>query len=218
MTAGSIKHSYRSMRGKLGKMLEKYSEKVSVIVPIYNVEKYLRKCIDSIIAQTYENIEVILVDDGSTDSCGVICDECAKEDSRIVVIHKKNAGVSAARNTGMAQCTGEYIFFVDSDDYLPMDSIEKLYDSLCVYEADISIGIEEYFCYKDEKELHWKRPFRNPTESFCMDQETALRELLKQDQFANSAWGKLYKRATFEGVFFPEDRSHEPKATIYKTF
>lgn len=194
-----------------------YDEKISVIVPVYNVEKYLNKCIDSILSQTYNNIEVVLIDDESPDNCGVLCDDYAKQDPRIVVIHQKNAGVSAARNTGLKASTGAYIFFVDSDDYLPFDSIEKLYNSIIEYEADISIGIEEYFCYKDNIESHWNRPFINPKNSFCMDEETALKELLRQVYFANSAWGKLYKKTVFEGVFFPEGCSHEPKATIYKT-
>ena len=89
---------------------------VSIVVPIYNVEKYLKKCIDSIINQTYKNIEIILVDDGSTDNCGKICDEYTKTDNRIVVIHKKNGGLSDARNAGLDIAKGKYIAFVDSDD------------------------------------------------------------------------------------------------------
>ena len=91
--------------------------KISIIVPIYNVEKYIRKCIESIINQTYRNIEIILVDDGSPDNCGKICDEYAKKDSRVKVIHKKNGGLSDARNKGTEVATGEYIMYVDSDDY-----------------------------------------------------------------------------------------------------
>ena len=91
---------------------------ISIIVPVYNVEKYLNECIDSIIAQTYSNIEIILVNDGSTDASGKICDEYAEKDGRIKVIHQVNAGLSAARNAGMAVATGEYLYFVDSDDYV----------------------------------------------------------------------------------------------------
>ena len=93
-------------------------EKISIIVPIYNVEKYLERCVDSLVNQTYENIEIILVDDGSPDYCPQLCDEYAKKDSRIVVIHKKNGGLSDARNYGLCKASGEYILYVDSDDYI----------------------------------------------------------------------------------------------------
>ena len=101
---------------------------VSVIVPVYKTEQYLDKCIQSIIDQTLDNIEVILVDDGSPDSCGKICDLYANKDSRIKVIHKKNEGVSAARNDGIHAATGEYLIFVDSDDYLPINALQSLYE------------------------------------------------------------------------------------------
>ena len=99
--------------------------KVSVIVPVYKVEKYLKKCIDSILNQTYRDLEVILVDDGSPDQCGTICDRYGREDSRVHVIHKENGGLSDARNTGVERASGEYILFVDSDDYIEPELVEK---------------------------------------------------------------------------------------------
>ena len=103
---------------------------ISIIVPIYNVEKYIKKCIDSIINQTYTNLEIILVDDGSPDNCGKICDKYKEKDDRIKVIHKKNGGLSDARNAGIDIATGEYITFIDSDDYVAENYIEVLYN-LC---------------------------------------------------------------------------------------
>lgn len=198
--------------------MKENNPKVSVIVPIYNAEYYLRKCLGSITSQTYKNIEIILVDDGSSDSCAGICDEYATEDARITVIHQKNSGVSAARNAGMAAAAGDLYFFVDSDDYLPGDSIERLHRTMKEYDADISAGIEEYFRYEDGDEFHRKRPFGNPAQPVCMDTETALKELLRQKILSGSAWGKLYKKHVFSGVTFPEGHMHESKATVYKTF
>ena len=113
-------------------------KKVSVIVPVYNVEKYLSKCVDSIKNQTYRNIEIILVDDGSADSSGRLCDELAETDERIAVIHKENGGLSDARNAGMDISTGDYISFVDSDDYVDEDFIEILVSNLEAYDAEVS--------------------------------------------------------------------------------
>ena len=103
---------------------------ISIIVPVYNAEQYLEKCVNSIINQTYTNLEIILVDDGSPDNCGAICDEYAKKDSRIKVIHKSNGGVSSARNRALECLTGEYVAFVDSDDYIHQDYINVLYNAL----------------------------------------------------------------------------------------
>ena len=105
-------------------------ELISIIVPIYNVEKYIHKCIESIINQTYKNLEIILVDDGSPDNCGNICEEYAKNDSRIKVIHKENNGLSSARNAGLEICKGDYIGFVDSDDYIELNMYEVLINAL----------------------------------------------------------------------------------------
>ena len=112
---------------------------ISVIVPIFNVENYVRKCVDSILNQTFSDIEIILVDDGSTDASGRICDEYLSKDDRIRVIHKENGGLSDARNAGLDMCTGEYIGFVDGDDYIDGDMYELLYKNLIQYDADISM-------------------------------------------------------------------------------
>lgn len=113
------------------------SELVTIVVPIYNVEKYLERCLNSIVNQTYRNLEIILVDDGSPDRCPEICNEWEKRDKRIKVIHKKNAGLGMARNTGIENATGKYICFFDSDDYIALDTIEKAYQSIKKYNADI---------------------------------------------------------------------------------
>ena len=115
-------------------------EKISVIVPVYNVEQYLERCVDSIINQTYKNLEIILVNDGSTDNSGQLCDELAKKDDRIRVIHKKNGGVSEARNLGIRESNGKYITFIDSDDVVSVKMVEELYFNLLGNDADISIG------------------------------------------------------------------------------
>lgn len=111
---------------------------ISVIVPIYNVEKYLARCVDSIVNQTYKNLEIILVDDGSPDRCPKMCDDYAEKDSRIKVVHKKNGGLSDARNAGMAVATGEYISFIDSDDYVSDDFFECLLDVMNKENSDIA--------------------------------------------------------------------------------
>ena len=133
---------------------------ISVIVPIYNVEKYLRQCLDSILHQTYKKIEVIMVDDGSPDSCGAICDEYAAKYSNFIVIHKENAGLGMARNTGLEYANGEYVMFLDSDDYIDADLIKKLYSAIEKYGVDICksgfqiVGddgtVQSKRCYKDE--------------------------------------------------------------------
>ena len=113
---------------------------ISVIVPIYNVEKYLPKCLDSLVGQSYPNLEIILVDDESPDRCGEICDEYAKSNKNIKVLHQKNQGVSAARNNGVKISTGEYISFVDPDDFIPLYSIAHLYSALDNTAAELAVG------------------------------------------------------------------------------
>ena len=117
-----------------------HSDKISVIVPIYKVEPYLRQCFDSIVGQTYRNLEIILIDDGSPDNCGAICNEYAERDNRVTVIHKQNGGLSAARNDGIAATTGDWIAFVDSDDWIETDYYEKLLAAVEIRNSDIVIS------------------------------------------------------------------------------
>ena len=111
---------------------------ISIVVPVYNVEKYLKKCILSLCNQTYENIEILLIDDGSTDNSAIICDEAEKNDDRIKVLHKTNQGLSSARNEGIKLASGNFIAFVDSDDYIENDMMELLYKNIMMYDAEIS--------------------------------------------------------------------------------
>lgn len=188
-------------------------ECISVIVPVYNVEAYLERCIDSILTQTYQNLEIILVDDGATDCSGEMCDEYAAKDERIKVIHKKNGGLSSARNAALDIATGDYIGFVDSDDYIHPKMFEKLYEACKCNEAQISICchytervdklmIEDYII--DEEEI--------------FDRDQALSILVQDKGMKNYAWDKLYKAELFKGVRYPEGRNYEDIATTYLLF
>ena len=188
-------------------------DKISIIVPFYNVEKYAPKCIESIINQTYTNLEIILVDDGSPDTCGKICDDYALKDGRIKVIHKKNAGLSDARNVGIKEATGKYIGFVDGDDYIEKDMYKYLYNLIKENNADISIcGVEEVYedgSIQDEK----------AKESIeILSKEDAIKELLLDKKVRSHAWDKLYKRELFENIEYPYGRKMEDIATTYKLF
>lgn len=143
--------------------------KVSVVVPIYNVEKYISQMIESLLQQTLNEIEIILVDDGSPDKSGEICDQYAKNDKRIKVIHKKNGGVSAARNDGLAIATGEYIIFCDSDDWLPLEALQKLYDAGKETDADVVIGDVYMFEKNKPRLVHvFGKPFVTEDRNFIM--------------------------------------------------
>jgi glycosyltransferase involved in cell wall biosynthesis len=184
--------------------------KISVIVPIYNVEAYLPRCIDSILSQTYRNIEVILVDDGSPDNSGKICDRYAGEDDRIKVIHRENGGLSAARNSGIDCATGEYLAFVDSDDYVKEDFIEFLYELMCKADADISAcGALTVF-----SDGSTENPSTD-TGTHIMDSREALERMCYNDSFYVTTWDKLYKRSLFDTVRFPEGKLFEDTGTTY---
>lgn len=185
---------------------------ISVIVPIYNVEKYLNKCINSIIEQTYQNIEIILVDDGSNDSSEKICDEYAKKDKRVKVIHKKNGGVSEARNFGIENSNGKYIAFIDSDDYITNDYIEYLYRILKENKADISCCNFEYV-YSDKEN---KKIDNQQDNVYIYNQLEALKELLYQRNIDTSLWGKLIKKDLFDNLKFPCGEIYEDFAVFYK--
>lgn len=187
--------------------------KISIIVPFYNVEKYASKCIESIINQTYKNLEIILVDDGSKDNCGKICDEFAKKDKRIKVIHKTNGGLSDARNAGIKEATGNYIGFVDSDDYIESDMYEYLLNLLEKNNADISIcGVGEVYEDFEEESIKTKE------DVIIYDNKEALKELLLDKKIRSHAWDKLYKKELFNNIFYPKGRKMEDVGTTYKLF
>lgn len=188
---------------------------ISVIIPVFNVEEYLDKCVESIISQTYENLEIILVDDGSPDNCPSICDNWAKKDDRIRVIHKINGGLSDARNVGIDKASGEYLFFVDSDDYIAQDMIEKLYVALYENEADMSIC---NFKYVSEDNL---KKFDNdnlPIKDEVLSGEYVLLNKIFEDKnwYWVVAWNKLYKKDLFDNIRYPFGKIHEDEFIIHQ--
>lgn len=183
---------------------------ISVIVPIYNVEKYINKCIDSIINQTYTNLEIILVDDGSPDNCGKICDEYAEKDNRIKVIHKENGGLSDARNVGIKNAKGMYVTVVDSDDYIEQKYIEILYKSIKENETDLAIGSHKVI-YENGTIID-----KSTNEENVLESKNVLKRILYDEGIDLSAWAKLYKKELFYSIQYPKDRLYEDAATTYK--
>ncbi len=199
-------------------------ELVSVIVPVYNVEKYLVQCIDSIINQTYQNLEIILVNDGSTDNSGKICDEYAEKDSRIKVIHKENGGLSDARNKGLDIMTGEYVTLVDSDDYLEHNCIEKLYIYSKTCQTDMAIG--KFVRFREDTGEFFFGDYQNSGDKIEM--LTAEQCLEKNHKYFLgvfvTAWAKLYKASLFndsapyKSIRYPIGVYHEDQYTTHKLF
>ncbi|MBR3320111.1 glycosyltransferase [Candidatus Saccharibacteria bacterium] len=189
---------------------------ISLIVPIYNVEPYLGKCFSSIKNQTYQNLEIILIDDGSTDNSGKHCDLFAKDDSRVIVKHQKNAGLSSARNTGLSVARGKYVVFLDSDDYVAPDYVEYLFNLSESTNSPISV-CSHYEC----KENGTIKPFSKNTKSSTSGIKTALEKILNEQGFILTAWGKLFSRSLFESspkIRFPEGKLHEDVGTTYRLF
>ena len=184
---------------------------VSIIVPVYRVEEYLRRCIESIINQTYSNFELILVDDGSPDNCGKICDEYAQRYDFITVIHQINQGISAARNNAVKKAQGDYITFVDSDDFVTADYLEYLVSVLRKYNADVSVGGSIYQ-YEDSE---IKIP-KNETYTTFHTPEEALITMNYVKDYGTVAWGKLYKKELVELYPYPIGKRYEDIATTYK--
>lgn len=184
---------------------------VSVIVPVYNVESYIRRCVDSILMQTYKDFELILVDDGSPDSCGSICDEYARKDKRIIVIHQKNKGLSAARNSGiewaMSNSKSKWLTFVDSDDWIHPQYLELLLEAAKSTDSKISVcsyvetNKEIFFEYKNKYEVNlWD------VEQFYVENNVN----------ATVAWGKLYKKECFNQIRYPVNKIHEDEFVTYQ--
>ena len=168
---------------------------ISIIVPVYNVEAYLHQCLQSILDQTYTNLEIIVVDDGSTDHSPAICDHFAALDARVKVIHKKNGGQSAARNIGLDTASGEYIGFVDSDDWIDNDMYETLYNLISQYGADIS-ACTHYLEYEDGRPT----VYRSKEEIMTFNHADVMKTLFEDKIIKNYVVEKLYKRDLFTGL------------------
>ena len=186
--------------------------KVSVIVPVYNVENYLEKCIQSIISQSFKNLEIILVNDGSTDKSKEICEEFAKKDERIILLNQENQGVSAARNFGLDNCTGNYISFVDSDDYIAFDMIEFLVNNIEKNKSDIST-CGHYNCKLRNGSLECSC-YKNSNESGTLSSSQSLQECLIGGKLSMMPVDKLYKRHLFDDIRFPIRTFYEDSAII----
>ena len=185
---------------------------ISVIVPCYKVEKYLPRCVDSILRQTYGNLEVILVDDGSPDRCGEICDDYAKKDSRVVVIHKENGGLSDARNVAIDQARGEWITFIDSDDFVCEDYVEVLYK--LATELDCECSICRFKAIREGEKLILPDATNHKEKIQSLK---AVEQMFYQEKFDNNAHSKLYHKRLFEsGIRFPKGMVFEDLAITYK--
>ena len=171
------------------------TEKITVIVPVYNVEHYLDKCLDSLVNQTYKNLEIIVINDGSTDNSGIICQEYAQKDNRIVYIEKENGGQSEARNMGLDRMTGSYVTFVDSDDWVELDYVEILYKKITKYQADIAVG--NYYSFNEAEGMYYFHIFGDSYYEKVYDNVSIFENLYESQEMKSfaliSVWGKLYK-------------------------
>ena len=195
---------------------------ITVIIPVYNTARTLPRCLDSVRANTYKNLEIILVDDGSTDKSGELCDQLAKNDSRIKVLHQKNAGLSAARNHSLRLMQGQYVTFVDSDDAISPNLIEYLYSALTKTHTKMSISSFSRVFPDGRRESFLPRHLQSSTldsttpSPLVFDTATCLIAMLCENGFTMSAWAKLYDRSLFKRLQFPEGKLYEDVGTTYR--
>ena len=182
---------------------------ISVILPIYNIEKYLPYCMDSLFKQSYKNLEIIMVDDGSNKECSELCDYYAKKDQRVVVYHKENGGLSDARNYGIKRAKGEYITCIDPDDYFDYDYVKYLYDLVQKY--DVKFSICQHRVKFDNGSV---KDFGKNGEEL-IDSKICLERMLYHDVIDTSAWAKLYKKDLFDNIEYPKGRLFEDISTTY---
>ena len=173
---------------------------ISVIVPVYKVEEYLHKCVDSILSQTFRDFELFLVDDGSPDNCGKICDEYAQKDDRIIVIHKENGGLSDARNAALDRMSGKYVTFIDSDDYVAPEHLDSLYTALTSTDSDMSVSNITTVTEYEENDSFYK-----PVEELTVLSGKEVFNTI----YRPNAWAKLYKSSIFESIRYPVNRLYE---------
>jgi len=183
---------------------------VSIIIPVYNVEPYIRRCIESVICQTYTNIEIILVDDGSLDKTGIICEEYTKRDNRITVYHKDNGGLSDARNYGIERANGEYYVFIDSDDFVDQDYIEYLMRLIIRYRCKLSICQHRVIFLNGTVKDYGKSGDALLSPSECLER------MLYHDVIDTSAWSKMYHKSLFQNIRYPKGKIYEDIGTTYK--
>lgn len=190
---------------------ENQRNKVTVVIPVYNVKSYLKRCLDSVLNQTYQKLEIIIIDDGSDDGSEIICDDYKKLDNRIRVYHQKNQGLSAARNQGLKMSTGDFIAFVDSDDWIEPDMMEYLQSALMRYQADIAV------CgwYTVEEKRRRRYGF---SETKIMKRDEALRELCEDTQIKNYVCNKMFRQHIFEKIKFPIGKKFEDIYVMYQCF
>lgn len=189
--------------------------KVSIIVPVYQVETYLETCVNSLLQQTYGNLEIILVDDGSPDHCGEMCDRFAQQDSRVQVIHKDNGGLSDARNAGLAAAAGDYIVFVDSDDWLALNYVERMIELAIKHGAEI---VACQFSYREQETQEQLRSVSTEGKEIILNHEAAIYAWLYKRYYGVSACAKMYAASCMQGISFPKGRVHEDVGTTYKMF
>lgn len=180
--------------------VEKKLVLVSVVVPVYNVVKYVEKCLNSLLEQSYARIEIIVVDDGSADGSGEICDRLAEKDERVRVFHKKNGGLSSARNYGIKKAKGDFVCLVDSDDYVKKDFVKNLMEK-------VAEGVDVVVCGYNENK---------PRAEIVTGKQAAARLLTKQENMEIVAWNKMYRRELFNGITYPDGQNYEDNLTTYK--
>ncbi len=179
----------------------KSEDLVSVVVPAYNIENYIKKCLDSLVNQTYKNLEILVIDDGSTDGTGRICDEVARKDERVKVFHRTNEGLSEARNFGISKARGEYVALVDGDDYVDEDFVKDMWEAIEEAGADIAI------CGYNTK---------MPRRETILGREAVKRLLIQQENMEIVAWNKLYRRRVIGDIKYPKGEKYEDTLTTYK--
>ena len=182
---------------------------VSVVIPVYNVRRYVSQCLDSVLCQSYANIEIIVIDDGSTDGSGRICDEYAKRDSRVSVLHTENRGLASARNLGLEKASGIFLSFVDSDDWVESDFIERLVCTAMETEADI-------VCIKSCKEYVGRTVYPQIVDGQKCFRGQEILQAFASGLFRNAMWNKLYRHSCFSGIRFPDGHNYEDISTTWK--
>lgn len=186
------------------------SPKISVIIPVFNGERYLDRCVDSIMNQTYENLEIVLIDDGSNDSTPQMCDRYQEIDGRVKVVHKANSGLSGARNEGIKAASGEFVTFIDSDDFVLTDYVNYLYSLIVKYSVDLAVCCHTVVC------RNGRRIACGGGEETAFSSKDALENMLYHDRVDLSVWGKLYRRSLFDGIEYPYGKYFEDAGTTFK--